>query len=89
MDALLLDGWTPLILLALISMAIILVLSRKLARRVFYSIAVGIALLCIAVFFGSMVVIGGWEGMGYGILAVCVLVGTLIGTALGSLSTGK
>ncbi len=89
MDALLLDGWTPLILVALISMAVILVLSRKLARRVFYSIALGVALLCIAVFFGSMVFIGGWGGMGYGILAVCVLVGTLIGTAIGSFSTGK
>ncbi|MEC3078505.1 YesK-like family protein, partial [Bacillus tropicus] len=36
-------------------------------------------LLCLASFPVTMMVIGGWEGMGYGFIGFFVLIGTLIG----------
>ncbi|MGN4426765.1 YesK-like family protein [Bacillus cereus group sp. MYBK30-1] len=36
-------------------------------------------LLCLAFFPVTMIVIGGWEGMGYGFICFFVLIGTLIG----------
>lgn len=41
--------------------------------------ALSLILLCLASFPVTMIVIGGWEGMGYGFIGFFVLLGTLIG----------
>ncbi len=41
--------------------------------------ALSLILLCLASFPVTMMVIGGWEGMGYGFIGFFVLLGTLIG----------
>lgn len=85
MDAWMLEGWTPFLLISLGTIVVVFLLSRKLARRTLYSISLGIGLLCIGAFFFSMLVIGGWDGMGIGIISICILIGTLIGTLMGGM----
>lgn len=87
MEVFMLDGWTPILLTGIVAMGLVIALSRKLSRPLFSKITLGIAVLSVAAFFISMIAIGGWEGMGYSFLAGAVLLGTLIGMAVGAVST--
>ncbi|WP_040285053.1 YesK family protein [Sporosarcina koreensis] len=86
MEALMLNGWTPILLAGIVAMGLVITLSRKLSRPLFFKIVLGIAVLSVAAFFISMIVIGGWEGMGYSFLSGAVLLGTLVGMAVGAVS---
>ncbi|WJY27313.1 YesK family protein [Sporosarcina trichiuri] len=86
MEALMLAGWTPILLAGIVAMGLVIALSRKLSRPLFFKITLGIAVLCVSAFFISMIVIGGWEGMGYSFLAGAALLGTIVGMAVGAAS---
>ena len=83
-DALMLDGWTPIILLGVIFIIGIYFISRKVPRKTFYTVSFVVSLICFALIIFSIYVVGGWEGFGLGVFTLSVLLGTWIGTLLGS-----
>lgn len=81
-----LDGWTPILLVGIAFAVVIFLISRKVARKTLFSICNVLSLICIVVVMYSIVAVGGWEGMGVGIVAVCIFIGVWIGTFFGVLS---
>ncbi|MBD8032948.1 MULTISPECIES: YesK family protein [Solibacillus] len=83
MDILMLDGWTPLLLIGIVAAIGIFITSRKVSRKSIFSISTVISLICIVVFIYSIIGVGGWEGMGLGIISFIILAGIWIGTFIG------
>lgn len=83
MNALMLDGWTPLFLLMIGMVVVMVLLARILARKTLYLTTAVVVLICIAMFFVSIFSVGGWDGMALGIIAILLLVGALLGTFIG------
>lgn len=79
-----LDGFGIFYIIGGITILLVFVISYLLKKRfpdrqfdiIF---ALSLILLCLALFPVIMIVIGGWEGMGYGFICFFVLIGTLIG----------
>ena len=84
-DALMLDGWTPILLLGAIFIALIYFISRKVSRKTLYIVSLVISFLCLDLLIYSVFWVGGWEGMGLGAFTISVLLGTWIGTIIGVL----
>lgn len=78
-----LEGWTPILLLGILFLVIIFFISRKVSKKALYSLSLVLSLICIGVVILSMTVVGGWEGMGIGFVAISVLIGIWIGTVIG------
>lgn len=86
MDALMLEGWTPILLCGLVFAIGMFITSRKVSRKFLFSISKVLSLLCIGVIIYSVIAVGGWEGMGLGLFTVAILVGVWIGTVIGAIS---
>lgn len=86
MNTLMLEGWMPILLLGIFFMVIIIFISRNVTKKTLYSLVFVLNLICMGVVILSIVVIGGWEGMGIGFIAISSLVGIWIGTLIGSMS---
>lgn len=83
MDTLMLDGWTPLLLLMVGMIVVMMLLARILSRKTLYVTTGMIAFICIAMVFVSIFAVGGWEGMGLGVISGLLFVGTMIGALIG------
>lgn len=83
MDALMLEGWTPILLIGLGFAVLFIIFSRSISRKSLYSVAVISGLICIAVVIYSLIGIGGWDGVGVLFLTVTVFFGIWIGTIVG------
>lgn len=83
MDALMLEGWTPILLIGLGFAVLFIIFSRSISRKSLYSVAVISGLICIAVVIYSLIGIGGWYGVGVLFLTVTVFFGIWIGTIVG------
>ncbi len=83
MNRFMLDGWTPILLVGIVFAVVIFLISRKVARATLLTISTVLSLASILAIIYSIVVVGGWEGMGVGIVAVCIFIGIWIGTLLG------
>lgn len=83
MDAFMLDGWTPILLVGIAFAIVIFLVSRKVSRKALFKTSNILSLICIAAIIYSIVVIGGWEGMGVGAVTICIFIGIWIGTILG------
>lgn len=83
MDALMLEGWTPILLIGLGFAVLFIIFSRSISRKSLYSVAVISSLICIAVVIYSLIGIGGWDGVGVLFLTVTVFFGIWIGTIVG------
>lgn len=83
MDVLMLEGWTPILLIGIVVAAIIFLASRKIARKTLLLISSLLSLVCIGIVMYSIVVIGGWDGMGIGFVTITAFLGVWIGTAAG------
>ncbi|MFJ5770172.1 YesK family protein [Psychrobacillus sp. NPDC093180] len=85
MDAVLLDGWTPILLSGIVFVIGMFVMSRKVSRKSLFSTSTVLSLICIGVIIYSVFGVGGWEGMGLGLFMITILVGIWIGTVIGDL----
>ncbi|MDM5249017.1 YesK family protein [Lysinibacillus sp. G4S2] len=83
MNAFMLDGWTPILLLGAIFLVGIYFISRKVSRKTLYTVSLVFSFICFGLVLYSIFVVGGWEGMGLGFVAISVLLGTWIGTIIG------
>ena len=83
MNAFMLEGWTPILLLGAVCIVGMYFISRKVSRKAFYTVSLVLSLICFGLVIYSIFVVGGWEGMGLGFVAISVLVGTWIGTTIG------
>ncbi|MEK5185333.1 YesK family protein [Solibacillus sp. FSL W7-1324] len=83
MDALMLDGWTPLILLGILFAFMMFFIARKVSKKVLLLTSAVMTLLCLGLILFSILVVGGWEGMGLGFFAFTIFVGVWIGTLFG------
>ena len=78
-----LEGWTPIILLGVIFIALIYFISRKVSQKVFYTVSLVLNFICFGVLIYSIWGVGGWEGIGLGFVTISVLLGIWIGTLFG------
>ena len=83
MNAFMLDGWTPILLVGIAFAIVIFLVSRKVSGKALLKTSNILSLICIATITYSIVVIGGWEGMGVGAVTICIFIGIWIGTILG------
>lgn len=83
MDAFMLDGWTPILLVGIAFAIVIFLVSLKVSRKTLFKISNVLSLICIVAVIYSIVIIGGWTGMGVGAITVCIFIGIWIGTILG------
>ncbi|MEK4629047.1 MAG: YesK family protein [Solibacillus sp.] len=86
MDALMLEGWTPILLSGIIFAIGMFITSRKVSRKSLFSFATVLSLICIGVIIFSIIAVGGWEGMGLGLFSFTILLGIWIGTVIGDIS---
>ncbi|MEK5215465.1 YesK family protein [Psychrobacillus sp. FSL H8-0487] len=86
MDALMLDGWTPILLCGIVFAIVMFITSRKVSRKSLISTSTVLSLICIGVIIYSVIGIGGWDGMGLGLFMITILAGIWIGTVIGDIS---
>ena len=83
MDALMLDGWTPVLLTGIIIAIIIFFISRKISKKALFLTSIALSLICVGIVIYSIDGVGGWEGMGLGIFTLSGFIGIWIGTIIG------
>lgn len=83
MDAFMLEGWTPILLMGIAAALIIFIISRKISKKLLLQLSVVLTLICFGVYIYSMIGVGGWEGMGLGFITITVFLGIWLGTAFG------
>ncbi len=83
MDALMLDGWTPLLLIGIIIAIIIFYISRNISRKALFLTSIVLSLICVGIIIYSIEVVGSWEGMGLGVFTFSGFLGIWIGTIMG------
>ena len=86
MEALMLEGWTPIILCGIVFAMGMFVTSRKVSRKVLLSTATVLSLICIGLIIYSINGVGGWDGIGLAFLTITIFVGVWIGTFIGTIS---
>lgn len=88
-NTLMLEGWTPLLLIGINIAVLLFLISRKVSRKVLFFIAVTLSIICFGVVIYSIIGVGGWDGMGIGYVTFTVFVGIWIGTIIGAISKKK
>ncbi len=83
MNSFMLEGWTPILLVVIAFAIVIFLVSLKVSRKTLFKVSGILSLICLVIVISSIVIIGGWEGMGLGITTVCIFLGTWIGTVSG------
>lgn len=86
MDALMLEGWTPILLCGIVFAIVRFITSRKVSRKSLISTSTVLSLICIGVIIYSVIGVGGWDGMGLGLFMITILAGIWIGTVIGAIS---
>lgn len=83
MDALMLEGWTPILLTGIVVAIIIFFISRKISRKTLFLTSIVLSLVCVGVVIYSKEVVGGWDGIGLAVVTVSVFLGVWVGTITG------
>ncbi|TFJ92668.1 YesK family protein [Lentibacillus salicampi] len=78
MDALLLEGWLPIIVAGIVAFAAVIMLGRYSATGTFFITTFTLMLLSLLMLVFSFV-IGGWTGMGIGFYSVTIFLGLTAG----------
>jgi hypothetical protein len=84
MDAWMLEGWTPILLCGIVFAIGMFATSRKVSRKSLLSTSTVLSLIGVGVIIFSIIIVGGWEGMGLGLFTISSLVGIWIGTGIGT-----
>lgn len=82
MDALLLEGWLPIILVGIAFAVIIPVLTKTINRKTMYIISSLLGLVCCMTILYSIFAVGGWDGMAIGFYSISAFFGIAVGTAI-------
>lgn len=77
--------WFPILLVGLSATLIVLGLAKGLTKHIFYTLAAILSLLCCLAILISVIVVGGWAGMGMGVVAITVFLGIVLGVILSPL----
>lgn len=86
MDALMLEGWTPILLCGIVFAVGMFIASRKVSRKVILLIATLLSLICIGFIIFSKNVVGGWDGIFLAYFMITIFAGVWIGTFIGATS---
>ena len=86
MDALMLEGWTPILLSGIVFAIGMFITSRKVSRKSLFSTSTVLSMMCIGLIIFSVIGVGGWEGMGIGLFTISILIGIWVGTGIGFIS---
>ena len=86
MDALMLEGWTPILLCGIIFAIGMYITSRKISRNTLFATTSVLSLICIGVIIYSVIGVGGWDGVGLVFLTITIFVGVWVGTFIGVVS---
>ena len=86
MDALMLEGWTPILLCGIVFAIGMFIISRKVSRKSLFSTSTVLSIICIGVIIFSVIGVGSWEGMGIGLFTISTLIGVWVGTGIGLIS---
>lgn len=86
MDALMLEGWTPILLCGIVFAIGMFITARKVSRKVLLLTLIILSLICIGVIIFSLYVVGGWDGIGLLFLTITIFIGVWIGTFIGAIS---
>ncbi|MFC4024671.1 YesK family protein [Oceanobacillus longus] len=82
MDALMLEGFTPILLVGIAVAIIIFFISRNISRKALILISIVLSLVCVGIVIYSREV-GGWEGFGLIFVAISGFLGIWVGTIIG------
>ncbi|MBP1970930.1 CHASE2 domain-containing sensor protein [Virgibacillus natechei] len=83
MDALMLEGWTPILLIGIVVAFIIFFISRKISRKALFLISIVLSLICVGIVIYSREAVGGWEGIGLAFVTFSGFLGIWVGTISG------
>lgn len=83
MDTLLLEGWTPIIILGIVFAIGIFIVSLKVSRKLLFLISIILSFLCVGLFIYGLAGIGRWEGLVLGFVTISVFLGIWIGEIVG------
>ncbi|ATP40771.1 sodium:dicarboxylate symporter [Solibacillus sp. R5-41] len=83
MNALMLEGWTPILLIGIMFIVVVFLISRKVTVEVLYLISSILSVICIGVVIYSITAVGGWDGIGLGFVTISIFIGIWIGTVIG------
>lgn len=86
MNALMLEGWTPILLLGFVFAIVIFIISRKVSRKALFSIATVLSLICIGMVIYSVTVVRGWDGVGILFVTFSAFLGIWIGIIIGTIN---
>ena len=86
MDALMLEGWTPILLCGIIFAIGMYITSRKISRNSLFATTSVLSLICIGIIIYSVIGVGGWDGVGLVFLTITIFVGVWVGTFIGVVS---
>lgn len=86
MDALMLEGWTPILLCGIVFGIGMFIASRKVSRKVLLLIAIIISLISTGFIIFSKNVVGGWDGILLAYFMITIFAGVWIGTFIGATS---
>nr|WP_239534709.1 YesK-like family protein [Solibacillus kalamii] len=78
-----LDGWTPILLCGILFVFMMFFIARKVSRNVLLLTSAILSLICFGLLLFSIIVVGGWEGMGLGFFAITIFIGVWLGTVFG------
>ncbi|WP_373893196.1 YesK family protein [Virgibacillus sp. CBA3643] len=83
MDALMLEGWTPILLIGIVVAIIIFFISRKISRKALFLTSIVLSLVGVGIVIYSREVVGGWDGIGLAVVTLSGFLGIWVGTISG------
>lgn len=84
-----LEGWTPILLVSVVVAIIIFFMSRKVTKKILLLISIVLSLICVGILIYSIEVVGGWAGIGIGVVTLSCLFGIGLGTISGAFIKSK
>lgn len=86
MNALMLEGWTPILLCGIVFAIGMYIISRKVSRKALVLTATVLSLICIGLIVFSKEAVGGWDGIFLAYFTITSFVGVWLGTFIGAIS---
>ena len=89
MDTLMLEGWTPLLLMGIVAAIIMFFISKKVSKKALFISTAILTLIGIGISIYSTEVVDSWAGFGMFYLTIIIVLGVWIGTIIGAISKQK
>ncbi|WP_054711853.1 YesK family protein [Bacillus sp. JCM 19041] len=88
-NVLMLEGWTPMLLIGLASGLILFFISKKISKKAITVTVISLTLAYIATVAYSYIVVRGWEGIGLFALSTIIIFFVWVGSLLGFVTKTK